>query len=173
LRQLGNLTLIFAGNTRLPLVAGWDGLLPAWFTRLDPRFRTPRNSILFVSGLTLCLSLAGQAGVGLQEAFQLLDNAAGILYAFAYLAMFAIPLVASARLTAPAPLWLRAAALCGFAVTLLYCVLSVFPIIDVASWQTFAIKILGVLVGANLIGLAVYRIGHTARSQSTGNHETT
>jgi len=36
LRQLGSVTLIFAGNTRLPMVAGWDGLLPSWFTRLHP-----------------------------------------------------------------------------------------------------------------------------------------
>ena len=25
----------FAGSTRLPMVAGWDSLLPAWFTRLE------------------------------------------------------------------------------------------------------------------------------------------
>jgi glutamate:GABA antiporter len=163
LRQVGNLTLIFAGNTRLPLVAGWDGLLPEWFTRLHPRFRTPRNSILFVGGLTLCLSLAGQAGVGVQEAFQLLDNAAGILYAFAYLAMFAIPIVASSRLSTPAPVWLRGAAFSGFAVTLLYCILSVFPIIEVASWQIFAAKILAVLVTANLVGLMIYRLNYAGK----------
>src|SRR6185503_13025437 len=34
MRQLGAVSLIFAGNTRLPMVAGWDGLLPAWFTHL-------------------------------------------------------------------------------------------------------------------------------------------
>ena len=28
---------------RLPMVAGWDHLLPAWFSRLDPRYRTPRS----------------------------------------------------------------------------------------------------------------------------------
>ena len=38
----------FAGSTRLPMVAGWDSLLPAWFTRLSERYRTPVNSILFV-----------------------------------------------------------------------------------------------------------------------------
>src|SRR6185503_16794680 len=27
-------SVMFAGNTRLPMVAGWDGLLPAWFTRM-------------------------------------------------------------------------------------------------------------------------------------------
>src|SRR5439155_2256880 len=89
-RQLGNVMLIFAGNTRLPMVAGWDGLLPAWFTRLHPRYRTPVNSILFVGAVTVGLTLAGQAGVGVQEAFQLLENAGGIAYAFAYLALFAI-----------------------------------------------------------------------------------
>src|SRR5581483_1103706 len=120
LRQVGNMMLIFAGNARLPMVAGWDGLLPAWFTRLHPRFRTPTNSILVVGAVTAGLSLAGQAGVGVQEAFQLLENAAGIFYAFTYLALFAIPLVGAARLAERPPLWLRAAALAGFAVTLLY-----------------------------------------------------
>lgn len=159
LRQIGNVALIFAGNTRLPMVAGWDGLLPSWFTRMHPRFHTPRNSILFVGALTLTLTLAGQIGVGVQEAFQVLENAAGIFYGFTYLALFAIPIVGARRLPAPPPFWLRAAAACGFAVTLLYCTLSIFPIIDVASWTGFAVKIISVLVGANLIGVAIYALG--------------
>lgn len=48
LRQIGNASLMFTGTTRLPMVAGWDGLLPRWFTRLHPRSQTPVNSILFV-----------------------------------------------------------------------------------------------------------------------------
>lgn len=158
-RQIGNVALIFAGNSRLPMVAGWDGLLPAWFTRLHPRFRTPLNSILFVGVLTLVLSFAGQAGVGVQEAFQLLENAAGIFYAFTYLALFAIPIVAARRLPKPPPLWLQIASAAGFLTSLLYSVLSVFPIIDVASWQVFAAKIIAVLVGANLIGIVIYGLG--------------
>lgn len=156
LRQIGSTTLIFGGNTRLPMVAGWDGLLPAWFTRLHPRYRTPRNSILFVGAITLAFCLAGQAGVGVQEAFQLLDNAAGIFYAFTYLALFAIPLFAARRLGHRPPVWLRVAAASGFGVSLLYTVLSIFPIIDVASWTVFAGKIISVLVGANLVGMALY-----------------
>src|SRR5262249_23482300 len=104
IRQIGNGILLFAGSTRLPMVAGWDGLLPAWFTRLDPRFRTPTNSILFVGVVSIALALAGQMGVGVQEAFQLLENCGGIFYAFAYLALFAIPLVAAARLSERPPL---------------------------------------------------------------------
>ncbi|HKE13235.1 MAG TPA: APC family permease [Kofleriaceae bacterium] len=160
LRQIGTVTLIFAGNTRLPMVAGWDGLLPRWFTRLHPRFRTPINSVVFVGVITLALSLAGQVGVGLQESFQLLENAAGILYAFTYLSLFAIPIVAARRLAVRPPLWLRVAALSGFAVTGLYAVLSIFPIIDVASWQTFSIKIIAVLVATQAIGVALFAAGH-------------
>ena len=48
----------FAGSTRLPMVAGWDNLLPAWFTRLNATYRTPVNSILFVGAATFVLSVA-------------------------------------------------------------------------------------------------------------------
>jgi len=164
LRQLGVLTMVMNGNTRLPLVAGWDNLLPGWFARLHPRFRTPVNSILFVSAITIAFSLAGQAGVGVQEAFQLLENAAGILYAFTFLGLFAIPLFGAANLERRPPLWLRVASASGFAVTLLYSVLSVFPIIDVPSWRTFALKIITVILGANLIGIGIYLGGRKARA---------
>jgi glutamate:GABA antiporter len=159
LRMVGNTTLVFGGTSRLPMVAGWDGVLPAWFTRLHPRHRTPANSILFVAIVTSALAAAAQAGVGLQEAFQLLDNAAGILYALAYVALFAIPLVGGGRLSERPPVWLRAASLVGLTVTLLYSVLSIFPIIEVASWQVFTAKILTVLLAANLAGLVVYVLG--------------
>jgi hypothetical protein len=100
--------------------------------------------------------MAGQIGVGLQEAFQLLETAAGIFYGFTYLALFAIPLVGARRMAVTPPLWLRVASACGLAVTLLYCTLSVFPIIDVASWTMFAVKIISVLVVGNLIGIGIY-----------------
>ena len=165
LRQLGVVTMVFNGNTRLPLVTGWDNLLPGWFTRLHPRFRTPVNSILFVSAITIVLSLAGQAGVGVQEAFQLLENAAGILYAFTFLGLFAIPLFGAANLARRPPLWLRIASASGFAMALLYSILSVFPIIEVASWRMFALKIITVILGANLIGVGIYFGGRRANAR--------
>jgi amino acid transporter len=156
LRQIGNVSLMFAGTTRLPMVAGWDGLLPKWFTRLHPRYLTPVNSILFVGALTLAFTLAGQIGVGVQEAFQILENAGGIFYGFAYIVMFAIPLFAARRLSEAPKLWLRGAAAVGLATSVLYCVLSIFPIIDVADWRVFTAKIVTVLVVANGVGFAIF-----------------
>ena len=166
-RHIANVNLLFAANARLPMVAGWDGLLPAWFTRLHPRYRTPLNSILFVGAVTLVFGMLSLVGVGLQEAFQLLDNAAGILYAVCYLAMFALPIVGM-RGFAHAPLWLRLAAGSGFAVTVLYIVFSVFPIIDVTSRQSFAMKIIAVVLGTNLVGVGLYLAARRRRAALAG-----
>jgi len=155
-RTIANSSIVFTGTSRMPMVAGWDNLLPKWFTTLHPRYRTPINSILFVGVVALAFGAVGIAGVGEQEAFQLLDNAAGIFYGLTYLVMFAIPLIGMQRMEHRPPLWLRVAATSGFLVTLLYVVLSIFPIIDVASWFSFAIKISSVVVGLNLVGAALY-----------------
>jgi amino acid transporter len=155
-RTVANVSFSFTGNTRLPMVAGWDNLLPGWFTRLHKRYRTPTNSILFVGLVTLMFALAGLIGVGEQEAFQLLDNAAGIFYGFAYVALFAIPLFGLRAFGARPPLWLKVAAVAGLLTTLLYCTLSTYPIIPVPNRLSFTLKIVTVIVAANLIGAAIY-----------------
>src|SRR3954465_6386803 len=132
-------SVMFTGNTRLPMVAGWDQLLPEWFTRLPARYRTPVNSILFVGAATLVLGVLGLIGVGKQEAFQLLWNASGMFYALTYLVMFAIPLFGLKGAARP-PLWLKVCALSGFLMTLLYVALSLVPIIQVESRGMFALK---------------------------------
>jgi len=168
-RLIANSSIVFTGNTRMPMVAGWDRLLPSWFTRLHPRFRTPVNSILFVGAVSLAFGLAGIVGVGEQEAFQLLDNAAGILYGLTYLALFALPLLVAPRkdgLWPRASRALKAAAFAGLITTVLYVTLSVFPIIDVPSWRSFAVKISSVVIGLNLLGVTVYAAGGRHRDRS-------
>jgi len=154
--RVAQASVMFGGNTRLPMVAGWDGLLPAWFTRSHARYRTPVNSILFVGAATLALSVAGQVGVGRQEAFQILWNASVLFYAMTYLVMFALPIAGLRRTGARPPLWLKAAALSGFLMTLLYVVLSIVPIVPVGSRLTFALKIVGLIGGANVVGAALF-----------------
>jgi hypothetical protein len=70
--------------------------------------------------------------------------------------MFAIPLIGLRKLDQRPPLWLRCAAFSGFAVTLLSCVLAMFPIVDVKSWLSFGLKVGGAVVLANLIGAFIY-----------------
>jgi glutamate:GABA antiporter len=160
-RQIALMSIYFAGNTRLPMVAGWDNLLPAWFARLHRRHRTPVNSILFVGLITLAFSLASLVGVKEQEAFQLQDNAATTFYALIYIVLFAIPLVAIKRFGVRTPLWLKIAAVSGFVVSVLGGFFSLIPITPVASPWLFAIKIGVVVVAANAIGVALYRIRRT------------
>src|SRR5258706_7061633 len=104
--RLAQSSVQFGANTRLPMVAGWDNLLPAWFTRLHARYRTPVNSILFVGAATLFMGIVGLIGVGKQEAFQLLWNASGLFYALTYLVMFAIPIIGLRSSGVKVPLWL-------------------------------------------------------------------
>jgi amino acid transporter len=156
--RVAQASVMFAGNTRLPMVAGWDGLLPAWFARLHPRYQTPMNSIVFVGAVTLAFSVLGLIGVGKQEAFQLLWNASGIFYGLTYLVMFALPLTDSRTAT-----WLKLAALSGLATTLLFVVISILPIVPVQSRLLFAIKITSVVLIANIVGFLIFkRSGRTA-----------
>ncbi len=158
-RAIALMSIYFAGTSRLPMVAGWDHLLPAWFSRLHHRWKTPMNSIVFVGAITLVFALASLIGVGPQEAFQLADNAAGVFYGIAYLVMFAIPLIGLRELRSGAPLWVRLAAVSGFLVTLLYIVFSTFPIVEVVNPYWFAAKIIIVTAVTNLIGVAVFVAG--------------
>lgn len=153
---LSSFSLNFAANTRLPMCAGWDHLLPQWFTRLHPRYRTPINSILFLGAITLAASIAVLVGVGAQEAFELLLIWAFTFYAIAYLALFAIPILAGKESALRGPLWMKLLATFGFLMTLMYVVLSIFPIIPVASQSAYSAKTVAVILFANLAGLVLY-----------------
>jgi amino acid transporter len=162
LTLVGQAVLSFNSSVRLPLVAGWDQLLPSWFTRLHPRFKTPAGSITVIGGMSLVIALLTNLGAGNQEGYQLLQNANGIAYGLAYLVMFAIPL--AARGEKPSRV-LRAAAASGFAMTMLYVILSVFPIIDVPNRLLFAMKIGGVMIGLNLAAALYYRWADAGRKR--------
>ena len=156
---LATFGIFFTGSTRLPMVAGWDHLLPAWFSRLHPRYKTPTNSILVLGGATLAIGLAALAGVGPQEAFELLLTWSFTFYGIAYVALFAIPIYSPKERGLRARWWVRAGAASGLLVTLVFVALSIFPVIDVTSSWHYSLKIAAVVVGANLVGWIVYRGG--------------
>jgi glutamate:GABA antiporter len=166
LNYLCSYTLYFSANTRLPMVAGWDHLLPRWFTRMHPRYRTPVNAISFMGAVALAASIAVMIGTGSQESFVLLQTWAWTFYGLAYLVKFAIPLVSSKEKgLRPGP-WLRLGAATGFLVTLLFVLLSVQPVIRVASKVEYFLKVALVIVGANLVGWTIYRAGQGRASKT-------
>ena len=110
----------------------------------------------FIAILDVGVGLLSLVGVGQQEAFQLLFSANGILYALTYLVMFAIPLVGLRSVELRPPLWLRVAATSGFLMTLLFVVLSVFPIIEVKSRAAFTVKVSAVVIISNIVGAVIF-----------------
>jgi glutamate:GABA antiporter len=160
---LATFCIFFTVSTRLPMVAGWDHLLPEWFSRLHPRYKTPINSVLFLGAATLVVALAALIGVGQQESYELLLTWSFTFYAIAYLALFAIPIFSPKNRGLRPSLWVRVAAASGLLVTLLFVALSIFPIIDVDSSWRYSLKIAGVVLGANVLGWMIYRTGQRKR----------
>src|SRR6476646_5276955 len=169
-RTIASTSVHVTGSSRLPMVAGWDRLLPNWFSYLHPRYKTPVNSIIFVAATTLLIAIASQIGTGIQEAFQLVDNAANVFYGIVYLVLFAIPLAGASAVRSRAPLWLRIAAFCGCAVSLLAIGFTIYPIIDVPSRLIFACKIIAASGAANALGVAIFVAARRKTRPSRAGH---
>jgi len=156
IRILGAASYIFTGVTRLPMTAGWDHLIPEWFSRLHPRFRTPVNSILVSIALVFLALLCAFAGAHAAEAFAVLNNASSALYNLAYIAMFAIPIAGLALVRKRIPRWVAWLCGLGIATTLFSTCISAYPFLDVADPRAFAIKFVGAVLLVNAVGYAFY-----------------
>ena len=156
-RILGAASFIFTGVVRLPMAAGWDHLIPTWFTRLHPRYRTPVNSIGVATVVVACFMVFASLGVKAAEAFQVLNGAASEMYSLAYLAMFLIPMCGVAGLRRRFPRWVAVTSVAGFVATVFCFVLTAYPFVDVVNPVAYAGKILGTTAVANGVGYGFYR----------------
>ena len=157
IRILGAASFLYTGATRLPMTAGWDHLIPAWFVKLHPRYQTPVNSILLTSAVIVAMLALGTAGVHAAVAFGLLNDASSEFYALAYLVMFLIPICGDPLLRRRLP---RAVAwICGAGVvTILFIVaLNAVPFVGAVRPGVFAAKVLGTTLLVNAIGWLFYR----------------
>jgi amino acid transporter len=148
--------MIMAETSRLPMVAGWDSILPAWFTKLNPRYRTPVRSLCVIVGVAAVASILASLDTGRQEAFQLIQNSANISFGLYYCSMFAVPLFVGSRFGRRPGFWLLLCAILGLAVTVSQLVLATVPIVEVNSTWGFAAKVVATALVANLVGLAIY-----------------
>ncbi|GAA2003601.1 APC family permease [Brevibacterium samyangense] len=53
-----------AGSSRLLWAMANSGMIPAWFGKLDPKYRTPKNALLFIGGLAVIAPFGGTAVLG-------------------------------------------------------------------------------------------------------------
>ena len=156
----------FAGSTRLPMVAGWDDLLPAWFTRLNAAVQDagqfdPLRRRGDAAAQRARPDWRRQAG-GVPAAVELRRD---LLRADLSRDVRGAALRTAAGAVRP-PWWMKLCALSGLLMTGLYVSLSVLPIIPVGSRTAFALKIVGLIVVTNLVGVALYVSGRRrARSQ--------
>jgi amino acid transporter len=162
-RDFAQASQIVAVTARLPLVAGWDRLLPAWFTRLHARTKTPVNAILFGGGVMFVSACGAIVAAGRQEAFQILLSIGGVFFSSTYFVTFSIPLV-----TRGTPWSLKIAAASGLVVTSAFIVLSFVPIVDVPSPVRYASIIAVAVVAANAAGAAVFAMGRVTLGREAG-----
>ena len=155
---VGQTSLTLTGLTRLPMVAGWDHLVPKWFMRQHPRWGTPVNSICCCALVIAALLGLSAIGVKAQESNQLLLNGSTIHYGLAYLAMFAIPMVGASALRGKLPAWLPWVAGLGFVSTSFSVAMFTYPFVEVVNPGAYAAKILGVGLLSNSLALGLFLV---------------
>ena len=141
---------------RLPMVAGWDGLLPGWWSALNPRYRTPVKAIAAVCVSVLALGALNLWGAGNQEAVQAIVGAAFGSYCLTYMLLFSVILFAFRGRESRPGIALRLAALAAFAVSLCGLIFEIVPLGQVANPVMFALKVGGAICATNALGVYLY-----------------
>src|SRR6516162_2718910 len=163
-----------AGVARVPFVVGIDRYLPPAFGKIHPRWKTPHISILVQAGVSGAILLLSQIkSETVQAAYQMLIDAAIILYFIPFLYMFAGVLKLSGRKErtenphavlipgGKASLWLSG--ILGFVVVLIGIFVSLVPPGDSINKWSFELRLVGGTAVSILLGLVLYWRG--ARSK--------
>ena len=158
--------VIYTGMVaRLPMVAGWDGLLPSWWSELHPTFRTPSKAIAAVTVSMMLLGALSLLGAGNQEAVQVGVGAGGAALCVMYMLLFAVILFGFRSSTLSPGIGIRLAALAAFLVALASLIFQIVPVGEVASPALFGIKVASTIGATNGLGAYLYWRG-TRQSNS-------
>lgn len=165
-----------AGIARVPFVVGIDRYLPAAFGKIHSRWKTPYISILVQAGISGAVLLLSQIqSETVQSAYQMLIDAAIILYFIPFLYMFAAVIKLSGRrdrkensqaVLVPGGkvgLWLSGAL--GFLVVLVGIFVSLVPPGESVNKLSFEVRLVGGTLASIFIGLILYWRG--ARSKKS------
>jgi amino acid transporter len=163
-----------AGISRVPMVVGIDRYLPAAFGAIHPRWRTPWIAMLVQAGISAAILVASQVNESVLSAYQILVDAAIILYFIPFLYMYAAAIKLAYRSDRAADgravlvpggrggVWVIAGL--AFAVTALSIVVSVVPPAGANAAQ-FEMKLVGGTVAAVAVGLVLYSRGARSKRQ--------
>jgi amino acid transporter len=95
--NVGGVGSTVAGVSRIPFIVGIDSYLPSAFGKIHPRWKTPYVSILVQGGISGLILLIAQINENTRGAYQILVDAATILYFIPFLYMYAAAIKLSAR----------------------------------------------------------------------------
>ena len=169
--QVATLVVVVGMVARLPMVAGWDGLLPIWWSELDPQSRVPTKAIGAVAVTLMVMSALSLLGAHNQEAVQVLSAVGFGGYCLMYLLMFGAILFGF-RSTAWRPgIAIRMAALAALSVVLVSLGFELIPVGEVANPLLFAIKVTGGISAVSGAGAYLYRRGILRRSATAPGAE--
>jgi glutamate:GABA antiporter len=165
-----------AGIARVPFVVGIDRYMPAAFGKIHRRWKTPYVSILVqaaLSGIILLLSQIKSETV--QAAYQMLIDAAIILYFIPFLYMFAGVLKLAGRkdrtenpqavLVPGGKFGLWACGIIGFLVVLVGIFVSLVPPGDTINKWSFELRLVGGTLASIFLGLVLYWRGVRAKAR--------
>lgn len=162
----GGVGTTVAGIARVPFAVGIDSYLPAFFGKIHPRWRTPYISILIQAVISAAVLIASQINETMSGAYQVLVDAAIILYFLPFLYMYAAAIKlayradreqSSGAVLVPGGrtgVWI--AGLLGFVICLIAMVLSMIPPGETTNKAVFEFKLLGGTGIAILVGLVLY-----------------
>jgi amino acid transporter len=166
-----------AGISRVPFVVGIDRYLPAAFGKIHPRWRTPYVSILVQAAVSALVLRVSQYNETTRGAYQVLIDAAIILYFIPFLYMFAAAIKLAGRkdrsenphavLVPGGKLGVWVASGLGFAVTFLSIAVSLYPPGESANRRAFLIKVVCWTVGSLALGLFLYFRGAYSKKNQT------
>ena len=171
----GGVGTTVAGLSRVPFIVGVDRYLPAAFGKLHPKWRTPYVAILVQAGISLALLLLSNINETTSGAYQILVDAATILYFIPFLYMYAAAIKLAGRkdrgenehaVLIPGGkigVWITAGL--GFLITFGGIALSFVPPGESTSKFVFSLKLIGGTVIAVGLGLVLYYRGVRSKAR--------
>jgi amino acid transporter len=161
-----------AGVARIPFIVGIDRHLPAAFGKIHPRWKTPYISILVQAVISGIILLVAQINENTRGAYQMLVDAATILYFIPFIYMYAAVIKLYSRpdrrenrsaVVVPGGFFgVCLAGALGLLVVSVGIVLSFIPPGDTSSKFLFEAKLVAGTVLSVLLGLVLYYRGARA-----------